>query len=464
MSSYEIGRDIERILVRLERIEAQLGSSDRLHQQTSPRINSSHVPRFRFAMATALLCWVSFSPQTVLAQTNPPVSEWTTIYGTPNYENDGELAIDSWRNLFAVGNTFGTYPGQASAGQTDSTLAKFDSRGHLMWVRQWGGAEFDYAAGVDTDVFGSAYVTGASLDGTMNRYRGFLRKYNCAGDCCWSREFSVTVGANPYDVDVWNNRFVYVCGTASRPLLPNGNQFGFIAKYDVQGRHYWTKTIGDPQPGALVFPRSLTTDAAGNIYVTGATNDTLNGQPVSSKWYDAFVIKFDSSGRECWTRTWGTEADEWTRGICLDCAGNIYLAGEATVWNNPLTQPPVDREDRTQIESVRAQRQDYWAFVVQLDRHGTFQWESRIQRTDDAINVAADRCGRLYLSGFGFAARMSGSPAQLDWKIRAPTFTHGLALDPDGAIYLHGDTEVPWNGQPLIGKRDGVLIKLRQTP
>ncbi|MFM7057827.1 MAG: SBBP repeat-containing protein [Planctomycetota bacterium] len=414
------------------------------------------------SVALFLFC-LPIAGQPLLAQVSPPATEWTTVYGTPEYENDGELAIDSNRNLFAVGSTLGSYPGQTSAGNTDATLVKFDSRGRQLWVRQWGGDQSDVAVGVDTDVFGNAYVTGWFLDSTTNANAGFLRKFNASGDCCWSHKFIVAVGASGDDVTVWRNRFVYVCGLAGRPSLPGGNSFGFISKYDVLGRHYWTKTIGDPRPGALVHPSSLVTDAVGNIYVTGATYDTLNGQPVV-KWGDAFVVKYDTSGRECWTRTWGTDADEWTRGICLDCAGNIYLTGGARKWSNPARQPPVDRDDRTQLEALRTESQDYWAFVVQLDSQGTFQWESRINRTDDAINVAADRCGRLYLSGFGFAARMSGSPAQLDWKIRAPAFNHGLVLDPAGAVYLHGDTEVPWNGQPLIGKRDGVLIKLSQTP
>lgn len=414
------------------------------------------------SVALLLFC-LPFAATTLLAQVSPPATEWTTVFGTPEYENDGELAIDSSRNLFAVGSTFGSYPGQTSSGKSDATLVKFDSGGRQLWVRQWGGDQSDMAVGVDTDVFGNAYVTGLSRDFTTGAGAGFLRMFNASGDCGWSRKLVVAVSASGDDVTVWRNRFVYVCGTAGRPSRPGGNPFGFISKYDVLGRHYWTKTIGDPRSSTLVRPSSLVTDAVGNIYVTGDTNGTLNGQPVV-KWSDAFVVKYDTSGRECWTRTWGTDASEGTRGICLDCAGNIYLTGGARKGSNPSMQPPVDRDDRTQLEALRTEIDEYWAFVVQLDSQGTFQWESRINRTDNAINVAVDRCGRLYLSGFGFAARMSGSPAQLDWKIRAPTFTHGLVLDPAGAVYLHGATDVPWNGRPLIGRRDGVLIKLRQTP
>ncbi len=42
---------------------------------------------------------------------------------------------------------------------------------------------------------------------------------------------------------------------------------------------------------------------------------------------DAFLAKFDGSGAQLWTRQTGTAVDDYGYGVCVDAAGNAYVAG-----------------------------------------------------------------------------------------------------------------------------------------
>ena len=47
-----------------------------------------------------------------------------------------------------------------SIGKDDVFVAKFDSAGHQLWVKQAGGTEYDRGYGIAVDSFGNTYVAG----------------------------------------------------------------------------------------------------------------------------------------------------------------------------------------------------------------------------------------------------------------------------------------------------------------
>ncbi|HLE02643.1 MAG TPA: SBBP repeat-containing protein, partial [Dehalococcoidia bacterium] len=60
----------------------------------------------------------------------------------------------------------------------------------------------------------------------------------------------------------------------------------------------------------------MAVDGEGNIYVGGRTDEALPGQ-LSSGQIDAFLMKFDGSGKELWTRQFGSPADDWVMGLAV---------------------------------------------------------------------------------------------------------------------------------------------------
>ena len=71
-------------------------------------------------------------------------------------------------------------------------MAKYDAAGHVLWKRQLGTADYDYAFGVATDAAGNVYLTGwtgGSLGGAnRGRHDAWVAKYDAAGHVLWKRQ------------------------------------------------------------------------------------------------------------------------------------------------------------------------------------------------------------------------------------------------------------------------------------
>lgn len=116
-------------------------------------------------------------------------------------------------------------------------------------------------------------------------------------------------------------------------VLRDGNLVGFqVGSYDVTRPLIIDPVLvystylggsGYPYSGDKDVGYDIAADAAGNAYVTGATNS--NGQ-----WHaDAYVIKFDPTGSRVLYTTYldGNGWDDAGAGIAVDAAGNAYVAG-----------------------------------------------------------------------------------------------------------------------------------------
>ncbi|WP_437923737.1 SBBP repeat-containing protein [Sorangium sp. So ce291] len=91
----------------------------------------------------------------------------------------------------------------------------------------------------------------------------------------------------------------------------------------------------------------VATDAAGNLYVTGWFDGTVDfgaGPLVSAGNGDVFVLKLDPAGHAIWSRRFGTSAyGESGTHIALDASGNILVGGYYSGEYWPLEGPlPVD--------------------------------------------------------------------------------------------------------------------------
>jgi hypothetical protein len=102
-----------------------------------------------------------------------------------------------------------------------------------------------------------------------------------------------------------------------------GFDSAFITKYDLNGNKAWTRMLG--VAGAATNVPSLRIDSSENIFVTGSTAGTLDGQAFSGT-RNLFMSKFNSAGTKQWTRLRGA-GETNGNAISLDSSGNAYSLG-----------------------------------------------------------------------------------------------------------------------------------------
>ena len=86
-----------------------------------------------------------------------------------------------------TGYTGGGLDGNASAGNDDIFIVKYDSGGIKQWTQQFGSAEEDFGIGITLDSSGDVYATGftgGGLDGNANAGNNdfFVVKYDTDGN------------------------------------------------------------------------------------------------------------------------------------------------------------------------------------------------------------------------------------------------------------------------------------------
>ncbi|HEY5998118.1 MAG TPA: SBBP repeat-containing protein [bacterium] len=178
----------------------------------------------------------------------------------------------------------------------------------------------------------------------------------------------------------------------------------------------------------------------GSVYVAGRTGE----------WYDGnlFLRKYSADGAPLWTRTYDGADDrdeDWARGLAVDRWGNVYVAGQT--W---------DAEHRQ------------FLLLRKYSSAGTLLWSRTYRGASDAqgwdVAVAPDGTG-VYVTGIAYAGFARGDDIILrKYSAQgAPLWTtfyngtgsgydegHGVAVAPDGSVYVTGSTEVPGPAARLV--------------
>ncbi|MCT7997214.1 SBBP repeat-containing protein [Laspinema olomoucense] len=339
---------------------------------------------------------------------------WIRQLGTVNSDQSRGVVVDSDGNVYIAGATSGSLDGNTNASGinanfSDPFLTKYDAEGNKLWTRQIGTAGYDYYTDVTIDGIGNAYTLGW---GEPN-----ITKWDSDGNQLWNRTILATWGfdwATSITADPAGN--VYAAGLTEG--APDGQNMGqsdaFVVKYDTQGNQIWMQRLGT---AAEDQARSVATDAAGNVYIAGITQGSLDGNTNAGST-DVFLTKYDASGVKLWTRQFGSAASEGMVSLSgvgnelrnvqlsIDSEGNIYLSGTTEGDLNGNTN---------------GGGQD--AFLVKYDPNGTQLWTEQ-------VGTAGDDRG---------------------W---------GVTVDRNGMVYWTGTTQGSLNGQPHFGSNDTFVTTL----
>lgn len=163
-------------------------------------------------------------------------------------------------------------------------MAKFDPEGKKLWTRQFGSSSWDEAWAVAVDEGGNAYIAGYT-GGEIEKKSSAKSSGKVAGD---------------FDV--------------------------FIAKYDASGNEQWVRRMGTPEND---YAHSIALDPKGNACLSGYTEGQFKGAK-SAGGDDVFVSCYSPRGRKLWVRQFGSPQGDYSFGVAVDAAGNIYASGETS--------------------------------------------------------------------------------------------------------------------------------------
>lgn len=191
-----------------------------------------------------------------------------------------------------------------------------------------------------TDADGNVYVVGTVtgdlgsgvVQGTQDTY---LRKYDAAGKLVWSRLLGSSERASGYAIATDANGNVAIAGKVTDRLTSTaigGGDDTFVTKFDSQGREVFTRQIApvtNDQANAIAF------GADGSLYVAGQTNSAMSAGVTHGGGSDAYLMKLTSSGSLEYVRQFGGAGDDRATALAVDDNGDVIMgtveSGEAKV-------------------------------------------------------------------------------------------------------------------------------------
>jgi hypothetical protein len=217
----------------------------------------------------------------------------------------------------------------------------------IVWTKLLGSSSENQANALTTGLDGSIYVggyTSGALDGQT--YSGskdaFLTKYSADGTKAWTKLLGTSKEDRATALTTGLDGSIYVSGLTDDALdgqTYSGAQDPFLTKFSADGTKAWTKLLGSSGSDAAT---ALTTGLDGSIYVGGYTLGALDGQTNSGGW-DAFLTKFQEVGTATYALSAGSSS--YNEGSTATFA--LTTTNVASGTSVPYTLSGISTEDQT---------------------------------------------------------------------------------------------------------------------
>jgi PKD repeat protein len=231
---------------------------------------------------------------------DPIIKIWGTYYGGTEADKANTIFTDKLGNVYIGGTTYSNnniaFNGHQNK-RTDSSdvfVAKFDKNGTRLWATYYGGENRDLMGKIFTDVSENVfYLCGTTFSDSAIAYAGYQMEKGGVDD--------------EDDCDA------------------------FLVMFDSSGLRTWGTYLGGYDNDILY---GGTTDALGNIYVSGAT---MSPTGIGFSGYqntfgdaytnDAFFAKYSKNGILQWSSYFGALFSDDYALIAAGKNGEIYLTG-----------------------------------------------------------------------------------------------------------------------------------------
>jgi hypothetical protein len=376
-----------------------------------------------------------------VAHASAPAVSFNKRFGNTSIDRGRAIAIDASGNVYVAGSfqTSIDFGGGTltSAGGDEAFLAKFDSNGNHLWSKSFGQVGAEASTDVAVDASGNVYLTGY-FNSTVNfggsalfavgGFDMFLAKFNSLGVHQWSKNFGSGSDDFAYALTLDPSSNVIITGTyrGTTPITWGGANFGgfglndtFLAKFNSAGTHIASVVFGGT---GNEFGGDVGTDAAGNVYLTGYFENTVNfggGALVSAGSQDIILAKYDANLVHVWSKRLGSTGSDIAYSLSVNPTGEVQVTG---AFNNT-----VDFGGGGRVSGGGSD-----VFLARYSSAGTHLWSHSYPGASNATgySLSVDGTGRIFMAGtFAGAMDLGGgtlTSAGLD-DIFVGQFTSGGA-------------------------------------
>jgi Beta-propeller repeat len=308
---------------------------------------------------------------------------WMKQFGTKEVEAVAAIAVDTDENIFVLGDTRGNLK-NTNAGEINLYLAKFDKNGKQLWLEQRNNHS---GRGINhLDVTDSVMVTATVMNEIYTEGLVVIQ-FDAEG-----RELRSTIlnfdkrSAGTVHVDPVGN--VIAAGSSwTGEFTGPQDVTSYISKFDSEGKQLWTQNLGDG--GSTIT--DIVIDKTGISFITGWTiSDSLGERDYEPThqtitFGDAFLASYDKDGQKRWIKQFGADSSYSGEGVVVDSLGNAIVVGYG---NGYVGGEPIGASD---------------AFVVKYDaKNGNQVWAQRLgtEDFDGAMDVTIDTNNYIYMTGY----------------------------------------------------------------
>jgi len=397
---------------------------------------------------------------------------WASQIGGTGYDQITGIAVDASGYSFITGNfsssTCDFDPGAGTQNLTgDGTynkgfVCKLDQSGGYTWAFSIGALGSEAKGNsITIDASSNVYVCGlfeatTDFDPSGNTFNmtaigkdAFVMKVDAFGAFVWAKQFegsldaeasSVSLGASD-NVLVGGNFFGTMDGNPGIPVsnaTSAGIRDGFYCVLDNSGNFISWNSLGDTGEDKV---KGIGGDLAGNIYITGYFDGTVNfgafPESSNSGSSDVFVAKYNSAGTALWVKTWGSSTVDYGENLIVDNMANVYIVGEF--------HGTVDFDPSVGTFNLTPNGNPLFldVFISKLDSAGNFKWAANVGGSSDdyGFSIGIDASFDIVVSG--------NYQATADFDPGAGTSNlNSFSATVDGFVMKMGQCNVATNAGP----------------
>lgn len=413
----------------------------------------------------------------------------------PDVLGAGLLALtpvdtETWEAVLTnnTGAPVGEYPGVLYASSTNSgTIALYDKViidvDHILWVKTWGGIDWDVGHSVTTDINDNVYTAGF-FQGTVDfgdgnpitapAWDAYIVKLDSEGNFIWVKILGLNnssfYASEKISVVTDGDTDVYITGDFKgtvdfgdgNPISSHGNEDAYLLKLDSNGNFIRVRTWGGTSSD---HGWSVITNSVADVYVTGyfqGSVDFGDGNPVASLGgYDVFLSKFDSSVDFIQVKSWGGTGSDMGRSVATNSTDDVYVAGnngddllllkydsngnfiwDETYGGSTGYSVAIDLNDDIYVAGQQTSNDS--VLLIKWDSDGSVIWDEIYDKPIWQIgySVAIDTMGHAYVcgqsrSGSGCLIRWDAE-GNFDWIENFSNYAFSVTTDTSDAVIVTG--------------------------